>query len=243
MAVHPIIKHADTVRESHDKNIRRGTYPDRGRSIGAGLGAVAGLSSGITAKKIYGAKGRRAAAGVGMLTAAGAIGGAAVGEIAGTLVRRKQPLQESKNFSTMNHTTRTLVNLSARLDSKLEGAGVINFSGDPRKDEKPSALKRAAVVAGAGALAAGGLYARGRLARNGGKWGSTKAPGRFASDTSGPSVGQTVVSDLKRGFGMTKNDVTSAAGKVGDMWRNRKTARGAVDRMGNVRQLTNVTPA
>lgn len=65
----------------------------------------------------------------------------------------------------MSHiTTSRLVNFSARLDQKLENAGVVNFARP--NQEEPSTMskvaKGAAVGAGLAGAAAGGLYLRGR---------------------------------------------------------------------------------
>jgi hypothetical protein len=209
---HPLTRYTDDVRASHDKHIRRGTYQDRGRSIGAAIGATAGLSSGLTAKKIYGTKGRRGALGVAALTGLGTAGGAMVGEAAGTLIRRKQPLKESKNFSMNTVPTARLVELNAHFDSRLNEIGFAQ-----RKDEENSGAKTAAKVAGVGALAAGGLYARGRLARNGGKWGRTGVRGVLDADGGMGGLkgaATSVASDIKRGAGMTVNDVKGAAGAL-----------------------------
>jgi len=100
-------------------------------------------------------------------------------------------------------SNRTLINLSARLNDKLAASGVVNFAtrrADGTYGDENSGAKTAAKVAGAGALVAGGLYARGRMATG------MKGPNPR-------SVGATMVG----GAQALKGDVRQAAGAVGDL--------------------------
>jgi hypothetical protein len=108
-----------------------------------------------------------------------------------------------------NVNTARLVQFSSKLDSKLADAG-IQFAAR-RKDgtygDDNSGMKTAAGVAGAGALAAGGIYARGRVAQ-------TKAlrPG-YAVDNSLSGVAGTFAA----GGRALKGDVRNAATQAGNI--------------------------
>ncbi len=125
---------------------------------------------------------------------------------------------------------------------KLRGldAHLSHLIGFQKRDDDPNALKKAALgtAAAAGGAGLAALYARGRLARNGGKWGSaTAAPLLGVPST----VQGTVLRDVKSGLAATGADIAGAAHKgagavtnaIGDMSvKARAAARLARMRLG-----------
>ena len=131
-------------------------------------------------------------------------------------------------------STARLVQFSSKLDQKLADAGV-QFA---RKEDENSGVKTAGKVAGAGALAAGALYARGRM-----------AAGKGA-----PHVG--IRETIKGGAQAVKGDVGLLAAKTGALaakggtvlnqagrnalaasMKAAKSARGLLSREGKVKAL------
>ena len=125
---------------------------------------------------------------------------------------------------------------------KLRGldAHLSHLIGFQKRDDDPNALKKAALgtAAAAGGAGLAALYARGRLARNGGQWGSaTAAPLLGVPST----VQGTVLRDVKSGLAATGADIAGAAHKgagavtnaIGDMSvKARAAARLARMRLG-----------
>lgn len=96
----------------------------------------------------------------------------------------------------------------AELDARLS-AHLVDFRA--KEDENSHVLRNAAILGGLGAGAAGGLYARGRLARNAGKWGTTgirDIDGKFGGFR---DIARVAGQDLKYGASTTARDVASAA--------------------------------
>lgn len=100
--------------------------------------------------------------------------------------------------------TRRLAELDAHLSHLI---------GFQKQDDDPNALKKAALgtaaVAGGAGLAA--LYARGRLARNGGQWGTAairNADGGFGGMR---EVLRTAGNDIRQGASATGRDIAAAA--------------------------------
>lgn len=100
--------------------------------------------------------------------------------------------------------TRRLAELDAHLSHLI---------GFQKRDDDPNALKKAALgtaaVAGGAGLAA--LYARGRLARNGGQWGTAairNADGGFGGMR---EVLRTAGNDIRQGASATGRDIATAA--------------------------------
>lgn len=99
----------------------------------------------------------------------------------------------------------------AELDARLS-AHLVDFRA--KEDENSHLLRNAAILGGLGAAglgAAGGLYARGRLARNAGKWGTTgirDIDGKFGGLR---DIARVAGQDLKYGASTTARDVASAA--------------------------------
>ena len=101
--------------------------------------------------------------------------------------------------------TRRLAELDAHLSHLI---------GFQKRDDDPNALKKAALgtaaVAGGAGLAA--LYARGRLARNGGQWGTTAAIRDAGGGFGGMrEVLRTVGNDIHQGASATGRDIVAAA--------------------------------
>lgn len=99
--------------------------------------------------------------------------------------------------------TRRLAELDAHLSHLI---------GFQKRDDDPNALKKAALgtaaVAGGAGLAA--LYARGRLARNGGQWGTATI--RDAAGVGGMrEVLRTAGNDIRQGASATGRDIVAAA--------------------------------
>jgi hypothetical protein len=92
------------------------------------------------------------------------------------------------------------------LDARLSDLVDFQNQDDPNRGKKI-----AAGAAAASGLGLAGLYARGRLARNGGQWGSaTSAPLLGVPST----VQGTVLRDVKSGLAATGADIADAAHKV-----------------------------
>ena len=100
----------------------------------------------------------------------------------------------------------------AELDARLS-AHLVRFRAN-EKDESRT-LRNAALIGGAGTAAAlGGLYARGRLARNGGKWGTTgirDIDGNFGGVR---DVARVAGQDLRYGASTTARNAASAVRQV-----------------------------
>ncbi len=96
--------------------------------------------------------------------------------------------------------TSRLVELNAHFDSKLKEINFAQRRADGAYGEEGSGMKTAAKVAGAGALAAGGLYLRGRAATG------FKGPNPR-------SVGATMIG----GANALKGDARRAVGAIGDL--------------------------
>lgn len=120
------------------------------------------------------------------------------------------------------------------LDARLSDLVDFQNQDDPNRGKKIAA----GAAAAAGGLGLAGLYARGRLARNGGQWGSaTAAPLLGVPST----VQGTVLRDVKSGLAATGADIAGAAHKgasavtnaIGDMSvKARAAARLARMRLG-----------
>lgn len=99
----------------------------------------------------------------------------------------------------------------AELDARLS-AHLVDFRA---KEDESHTLRKAALIGGAGAAgtaaALGGLYARGRLARNAGKWGTTgirDIDGKFGGLR---DIARVAGQDLRYGASTTARDIASAA--------------------------------
>jgi len=99
----------------------------------------------------------------------------------------------------------------AELDARLS-AHLVDFRA---KEDESHMLRNAALASAAGTAAAlGGLYARGRLARNGGKWGTATirdADGGFGGMR---EALRTAGYDVRRGASATGRDIASTARQV-----------------------------
>ena len=196
MNAHPISRYQPDSVEAH-KNLRRGTYQDRGRSVGALAGAGLGAAFVGGAHAQSGKVGSRARAlkAYAIGTGAGALGGAGIGEIAGTFRRREKPTPKGKEklFQTMNKSTKLrLISLDAKLNRQVEFVA--------QREEENHTLRNTAIGAGGLAAAYGaGSYIRGRQSRVGPQLPGVKG----------------VVNDAMAGHGMNVSDVKNAYGKVG----------------------------
>lgn len=198
---HPIAKYANSVQESH-KQLRRDTYQDRGRTIGALVGAGLGAAT-VGGLHLKASKGRSLKPGMGKRLATtyavgsgvGALAGGGVGELSGTFVRRKEPTPKGKEklFQTMNKSTKArLISLDAKLNRQVEFVA--------QREEENHTLRNTAIGVGGLAAAYGaGSYIRGRKSRVG-----PQLPGV-----------QGVVNDAMAGHGQNVADVKNAYGKVG----------------------------
>lgn len=211
---HPIIEHAENVQASH-RGLRRKTYQDRGRTIGAIGGAAAGAAflggahASRVARKLPPMKAGRVLKGYGLAAGLGALGGAAVGETAGTFVRRDKPLKKEKLFQTMNPTTKArLVQLNAKV-----AATVTEFRS---QDEESHALRNTAI--GVGALGAG--YVGASALR-----GARRMKAEYGS---GPSTVGQLLTATRMGHAANMGDLARGAnavsGKVTQAARNSKAA-------------------
>lgn len=168
-------------------------------------GAVVGAAGGaLVASRLV--KNSHLGAGIATGALAGALGGGYVaGRLTGKAALRRRQAADKDGKQFMAKNTSSLVELNARLDSKLKQVG---FAVRPQNDDETnSGLKTAAGVAGVGALAAGGLYARGRFGASGG------------GSLLGAPVGgvRGVLDTMKGGANLLKGDVGSTAAKVGNL--------------------------
>lgn len=201
---HPIITYAKDVEESN-KQLRRGTYQDRGRTVGAlagaGLGAAAvgglHLKMAVKGRRLKPGMGKRLATTYAVGSGVGALGGALIGKTSGTFVRREKPTPKGKEklFQTMNPTTKArLISLNAKLSRRVEFVA---------QKEEDHTIRNTAIAAGGLAAAYGGLSAYRGAKRMKSEYGS------------GPDNLKQWGSAVRDGHATNVADVKNAYGKVG----------------------------